>query len=110
MCYLKKIFRAVRPHKLLRCLAQEIDSSLGSVFTATRLIKFFLYKILVVHELEQPDFTAIIHFYNQLLQNMHDKYGSGILPHFFSHLTAKKRQCGYFQQDNPGLLNIIRMA
>jgi hypothetical protein len=62
-----------------------------------------------VYDLEQPEFTAIINFYNQLLQDMHDRNVSAILPHFFNQLTAKGRQCGYFQQNNPSLLKIIRM-
>jgi hypothetical protein len=45
----------------------------------------------VVHELEQPDFTAIVNFYNQLPQNMHDRNVSGILPHFFSQPTDEER-------------------
>jgi hypothetical protein len=52
----------VSPRKLLRRLAQETGVSLGSAFTATKLIRFRPYKITVVHELKEPDFAARIVF------------------------------------------------
>jgi hypothetical protein len=41
----------ISSHKFLRHLAQETGTLLVSAFTATRLIKFQLYKIMVVPEL-----------------------------------------------------------
>jgi hypothetical protein len=62
----------ISPQKSLRHLAQETGVSLGSPFTATKLIKFRLYKITVVPELKQPDYAAKIRFCNWLLQNVHN--------------------------------------
>jgi hypothetical protein len=60
----------ISPRKLLRHLARETSISLGSAFTATKLIEFRLYKITVVHELKQPDYAARISFYNWLLWSL----------------------------------------
>jgi hypothetical protein len=40
----------ISPRKSLRRLAQETGVSLGSAFTATKLIKYRPYKVTVVHE------------------------------------------------------------
>jgi hypothetical protein len=58
----------ISPRISLRRLAQETGVSLGSAFTATKLIKFRPYKITVVHELKQPDYAARIRLCNWLMQ------------------------------------------
>jgi hypothetical protein len=59
----------ISPRKSLRRLAQETGFSLGSAFTATKLIKFRPYKITVVHELScakrLKDFRGLLYPQNR---------------------------------------------
>jgi hypothetical protein len=59
-------------------MAQETDVLLGSAFTATRLIKFCSYKIIVVHEIKTARLCDKNSLDNSLLQNIH---GGIVVPH-----------------------------
>jgi hypothetical protein len=54
-------------------LITGISVSLGSAFTATKLIKFYPHKITVVQEPKQPDYAARIRFCKWLQQHVHDE-------------------------------------
>jgi hypothetical protein len=59
-----EVWLQTSPRKPLRRLAQEIGVSLGYAFTATKLIRFHVYKMTVVNEVKQPDYPAKIGFCN----------------------------------------------
>jgi hypothetical protein len=62
----------ISPRKSLRRLSQQIGVSVGSASRATKLIKFRLYRVRVVHELKPVDTPQRIRFCNWMLKNVHD--------------------------------------
>jgi hypothetical protein len=68
----------ISTRKLSRRLLLETGVSLRSAFTAVRLNQIPPASSNML-ELEQPDHTARIHFWNLLLQNVHDRVVNPLL-------------------------------
>ncbi|PNF15704.1 hypothetical protein B7P43_G12455 [Cryptotermes secundus] len=60
------------PRKSLRRLAQQSGVSLGSAWTATKLLHIRPYKFTVVHEIKPVDYEKRVRFCNWFINHVHD--------------------------------------